>query len=271
MANDTEIPATVPATVPAAASASASATATHGAEPEDRGERTREVPSAAPAQAVAHGRKDYLRVVCLMNARYHSAREGFLDTVHRWLMFGVVLSGAGAVIPIYAEWTQASFILPLLAATFGTLDLVFDLSNRARSHSLMKRRYFELLADLEEDRKSLTEVDGCLNRYSAEEEPPFQIVLLLSWNAAEETVRGEEAEVYVMPLHRIVSQHLIRYQGTLYPIKKLEEAKKSQKSIFFFPILFMLIGLIIILIVPYAAYVRENLAEMLHILSLLLR
>jgi hypothetical protein len=35
-----------------------------------------------------------------MNARYHSAREGFLNGVHRWLMFGIIVIGAGSVVDI---------------------------------------------------------------------------------------------------------------------------------------------------------------------------
>jgi hypothetical protein len=37
------------------------------------------------------------RISCDMNARYHACREAYLDTLHRWLMFGIIALGAAAI------------------------------------------------------------------------------------------------------------------------------------------------------------------------------
>jgi hypothetical protein len=82
-------------------------------------------------------------VNCLMNAQYHASREAFLDGVHRWFMFGVIIASAGSIAATAKTFFSVNWIelvLAALAATIGTLDLVFDLSNRARTHALMKRR-----------------------------------------------------------------------------------------------------------------------------------
>jgi hypothetical protein len=70
-------------------------------------------------------------------------------------MFGIIIFGASSVIDFFPPWAKTTS--GALAAIFGALDLVFDLSNRARAHALMKRRYFELLADVTEGHKNVIE------------------------------------------------------------------------------------------------------------------
>ena len=55
------------------------------------------------------------RADCLMNARYHSAREAFLDTVHRWFMFAVIAFGAVAVVDLAPKKRMARRFAPLAA------------------------------------------------------------------------------------------------------------------------------------------------------------
>jgi hypothetical protein len=163
---------------------------------------------------------DDVRINCLMNARYHATREAFLDTVHRWLMFGVIAFGAGAVINVVpAEHDWLSKLLGACAAIFGALDLTFDLSNRARAHSLMKRRYFELLADLAEGKKTESEAQACCNRYSADEEPAYIALLMRSWNAAQEMLYGDDAQEFDIPAWDRFWQNVWRFSGKKYPVK----------------------------------------------------
>jgi len=167
------------AQAPAAASASPQTDAGQGA--------------SRPATSETSG-IDGFRCVCLMNARYHSTREAFLDTVHRWLMFGIIIFGASSIIDFLSPWAKVAS--GALTAVFGALDLVFDLSNRSRAHALMKRRYFELLADVTEGHKNVTEGYACMHRLSADEEPAYHALISASWNAAQEMVYGSEAEKY---------------------------------------------------------------------------
>lgn len=164
---------------------------------------------------------------CLMNARYHAAREAFLDSVHRWFMFGVVASGAGAVTGFAsflgeAEWLNAVF--GTLAAVLGALDLTFDLANRARMHALMKRRYFELMADLEEGQKSIAQVEVCVHRYAADEEPAYHALLTASWNAAQEMVYGDKEDQYNIPWFHRKFQNFFRFEGVEYAFKNPEKS-----------------------------------------------
>lgn len=152
-----------------------------------------------------------------MNARYHSAREAFLDAVHRWFMFGVIASGASAVAFVFRDNPGIYPWLSVAAALFGAADLTFDLSNRARSHALMKRRYFELIADMRDGLKSVEQADACTHRYSADEEPAYHALLMGSWNAAQEMVYGEKADRLKIPFHHRLFQNWWRFEGRTYP------------------------------------------------------
>src|SRR5208283_3295424 len=80
---------------PAAASASASAASTPARSASNEG-LSGDSSSGSTSSAL-----DGFRVDCLMNARYHSAREAFLDGVHRWLMFGIIFFGSAAVFDLF--------------------------------------------------------------------------------------------------------------------------------------------------------------------------
>ena len=171
-------------------------------------------PTSPAAASGALTMEDAVRIGCLTNARYHASREAFLDSVHRWFMFGVIALGAAAVVDLFSISLRGIFAAG--AATLGALDLTFDLSNRARLHSLMKRRYFELLADLSEGRTNLKEAESLLNRYSADEGPSYQALLTASRNAAQEMVRGDSALKYHVPRTHLWLKNIFRFGGEQY-------------------------------------------------------
>jgi hypothetical protein len=191
----------------ASASPAISSTPTFPTNEEDRSSRT-------PTAAI-----DALRIDLLMNARYHASREAFLDTVHRLLMFGVIVLGAAAIVDLFPDEHKKnlSSIFAACTVVLAALDLTFDLSNRARCHALMKRRYFELIADLLEGKREIEEVQGCMNRYCADEEPAYHALIAISWNAAQEMVYGEKSDAYeIPPVHRLL-KNLLRF-GRKYPV-----------------------------------------------------
>jgi hypothetical protein len=143
-----------------------------------------------------------VRLSCLTNAYYHGSREAFLDTVHRWLMFGVIACGAGSIAELLpsdpqSPWSWLRAGAAACAAAFGALDLAFDLSNRARVHAMMKRRYYELAGELREGKKlDARECRVCLDKYSAEEEPLYRALFLASWNRAQREIYGQQADQF---------------------------------------------------------------------------
>jgi hypothetical protein len=171
----------------------------------------------AGTETTATAVKDGLRCDLLMNARYHASREAFLDTVHRILMFLIIVLGAAAVTDlISASWVKGAFAA--CAAVFAAFDLTVDLSNRARTHALMKRRYFELLADLTAGSTNPAEIEAAMHRCSADEEPAFHALLALSWNAAQEMVYGDDAQTYVIPRRHRLLKNILRYGQAKYQL-----------------------------------------------------
>jgi hypothetical protein len=157
------------------------------------------------------------RISCDMNARYHACREAFLDTVHRWFMFGIIAFGAAAIVDVLPhgwEWLRGGFGAG--AAILGALDLTFDLSNRARMHALMKRRYFELLADVIEGRKNLEAMQAAINRFNADEEPAYHALLGSCWNAAQKMVYGQAAIELHVPRRHLLAKNWMRFASSNY-------------------------------------------------------
>ena len=157
------------------------------------------------------------RISCEMNARYHACREAHLDTTHRWFMFGIIVFGAAAfvdVLPHDADWIKG--VLSAGAAILGALDLTFDLSNRARTHALMRRRYLDLLADVIEGKRGLQEMQATINRFNADEEPAFHALIGTCWNAAQKMVYGDAAMALKIPRHHLLFKNIFRYNSSEY-------------------------------------------------------
>jgi hypothetical protein len=198
------------APTPAAAS---TATPAPAAEAAEAGSRAADQGGSAgqysPGPATAATPVDGARISCLTNAQYHSGREAFLDTVHRWFMFTVIALGTGALIDLLPKehivpGTVLSIglkeIFAASAAIIAALDLTFDLSNRARMHAMQKRRYFELLAQLNAGEKTPDQVRVCIDQYSADEEPQYRVMIFACWNAAQLTIYGDKAHRFDIPM-----------------------------------------------------------------------
>jgi hypothetical protein len=150
-----------------------------------------------------------ITISCLTNTYYHACREVFLDTVHRWFMFLVSALGTGALtdlLPKLVSYISVRYgtgmavdadlvkeVCAAGAAILAALDLTFDLSNRARAHAMMRRRYFELLAKVRAEKMDPAEAAVCLDEFSADEEPPYHVLHLVSWNEAQRSVYGKVA------------------------------------------------------------------------------
>jgi hypothetical protein len=209
--------ATTPA-VPIAAAPGADAFASDALSGQGRGEEGLDHSSGA-ASAEGSALVDGLKCDLLMNARYHASREAFLDSIHRALMFLIIVLGAAAITDLF-NWPWVKGVFAACAVLFAALDLTADLSNRARCHALMKRRYFELLADLTGHHRKPIQILEHMHRFSADEEPAFHALLAVSWNAAQEMVYGDYADKYVIPRWHRLLKNIRRYAEVTYPTTK---------------------------------------------------
>lgn len=160
------------------------------------------------------------RVDCLMNGKYHAAREAYLNLVHRWIMFFVILVGTGTVLDALSNEPVTKGWLGVLSAALGSIDLVFDLSNRACAHAQLKRDYYDLLADVIEGSTTIEKANAKIMRISSNEEPPFTALIALSWNEAQEIVYGDDAYAYTMPRFHQWFKNMMMFTGRKYRLTK---------------------------------------------------
>lgn len=209
-----------------AGAGAASRPAAAEARPAGEGDQERRRPQihagSLPGPAASQEAIEACTVSCLTNAQYHACREAFLDTLHRWFMFFVIALGGAAITDILPQLTGADAklttdILVASGAILAALDLTFDLSNRARAHAMMRRRYFELLADLRDQHKTPQHVRVCIERFSADEEPQFRVLFLACWNAAQEAVYGEKRHRYEIGFFADFFKNCFRRPGAEFP------------------------------------------------------
>jgi len=87
----------------------------------------------------------------LRNAIYHTSRRRFFELLSRLLSFLVVISGTAAVANLHAIEPRFA---AAAAATIGALQLVFDFNGRARTHEILQRKYYDLIAENRRDSES---------------------------------------------------------------------------------------------------------------------
>lgn len=183
-----------------AAAPAPSSTAARG-----RGKGGSTVSDAEAAPAV-----NQIRYPCLMNMDYHAAREAWLDQVHRWLMFGVIIAGASALVdlvPGLRIWG------PAFALVAGALDLTFDLSNRARTHANFKRRYADILASASRPGADLVALQCKLDEICGEETPPYNALLAKCAEKAQQATYGAVTDPCRPGFWRSLLANILRFDG----------------------------------------------------------
>ncbi len=102
--------------------------------------------------------------------RYHQRRRGFYDGLHRFSMFAIILLGGGAVI-------DKPQIFGTLASAFAAVNLVWNVSHRARDHEMLFRRFSDLAIEIRTSAHDATEAnfaDWTERRLAIEsDEPPI--------------------------------------------------------------------------------------------------
>ena len=103
--------------------------------------------------------------------RYHQRRRGFYDSFHKAVMFLIVVLGSAA----FAEVIVEAPYLAAAAAVLAAIHLVWGLSNRARDHEILFRRFSDLAIKIRsEEATSESYASWKKERISIEtDEPPI--------------------------------------------------------------------------------------------------
>jgi hypothetical protein len=172
------------------ASTSAQAAATAFASKADAGHAT----TATGAEAALTPREDFV-IECLRNARYHEDRERFFARIHRIAMFVTVASGTATFAWLKtAPWTAPWFLSLITLA--GLLDLVFDVSGKARLHASLRRRIYDILAQTEDSDRKLENLREQAVKVYADEPPSMHAANMIAFNGAMESMHRPHRYLY---------------------------------------------------------------------------
>lgn len=147
----------------------------------------------------------------LRNAQLHTMRQRWFDSLHRWLMFLIVISGtAGIAAPAANLMGPVAF--SAATALLATLDLVLDLRTKGRLHDDLRRRYYLLLAEIKavpnSDAVQAAAWEAQIFRLTAEEPDLYRAVDCMAYNATMRTLGRDPRNMLVIPWWRRLFAHL---------------------------------------------------------------
>jgi hypothetical protein len=162
----------------------------------------------AGAETTITARDEFL-IDCLRNARYHEDRERFFARIHKIAMFIVVVSGTATF-----AWVRAAPYFAGVITLAGLMDLVFDVSGKARLHASLRRRIFDILAQSEDSTRSVESLREQAVRVYADEPPCMQAVNHIAYNGAMEFLHRPRAYHYKIEWYHRFLRHVWPFAST---------------------------------------------------------
>lgn len=148
----------------------------------------------------------------LLNSRYHADREAFFDAWDRYITFGLLLTGGAAFLKIFGDAAQTTGAAVL--TIFALARIVFEIGKKARLHSDLRRRYFEVSAQLEEGNTSPQEANAEMMRISGKEPPIYCAVHALAENWATTAIYSDEKKIPCrVGWFASVTRHWLRHES----------------------------------------------------------
>jgi hypothetical protein len=153
---------------------------------------------------------------CIRNANYHEDFERFYAGWHKRLMFLVVFLGTTALgisIVSDSKWALAA---TFVATISGLIDLLWDVDGKARLHSSLRRRSYDLLARIEagEDTKRI-KVE--FMHLVADEPPPMHAANAIAFNAAVDALGRPPDQKYVLTIWQRAVRHWYPFEANAFP------------------------------------------------------
>lgn len=137
------------------------------------------------------------------NAQYHTARRRTLERWSRWLSALTIILGTAVVAEAAGSFGMRVDWLGLATAIAGTFQLVFDFAGRARTHELLQRRYYDLIAAIRRkpmaNETEIADWNGVITLIYGDEPPVEPVGNALAYNAASNTLGAEAGELLVVP------------------------------------------------------------------------
>lgn len=143
-----------------------------------------------PSGGKATGGLKALRFELLRSAQYHDICQHRAALRHRALTFANVLLGSGAIAGFGAQMPLVGQMAGVAVAVISCAQLVWDFGGVAHSHAGLRRRFYDLLADLDEGAEPVT-VQARQVRIFADEQPVDEAVNRIADRRAGQSIYGD--------------------------------------------------------------------------------
>ena len=153
---------------------------------------------------------------CVRNAAYHADWERFYGRWHKILMFFVVAFGTAAIGSTATTDNWLATAGTAVAVFAGLVDILWDVDGRARLHSDLRRRSFDLLARLEGG-EDVQRIEVEFVRLVAEEPPPMHAVNALAFNSAVDALGRPPGQKYVLTPSQRRMRHWREFRPNQFP------------------------------------------------------
>ncbi|MDN5568186.1 MAG: hypothetical protein L0G27_05475 [Paracoccus sp. (in: a-proteobacteria)] len=143
-----------------------------------------------PGDQAAKALKE-LKFELLRSALYHDICQQRAERRHRGLTFANVLLGSGAIAGFGAQLPLLGQLAGVAVAAIAGLQLVWDFGGAAHCHAGLRRRFYDLLADLDEGAVPVV-VQARQTRIFADEPPVDEAVNKIADQRAGLSIFGDE-------------------------------------------------------------------------------
>ena len=172
--------------------------------------------------------KHDIRFAALRNAHYHLSRQAWFDRWNRLFNVLIIASGTALAWQISQQNEAVGVVVAISTTVIGSLQLVLDLGGQARNHEFLKRRYFEVLAEIEKlenpSQVDKSRLKAQLLSLSAEEPPTYWALDAIAYNQIVHSMYGVEGKEHrcLVSWWQLRTRHILYYAGVNFtdPEKK---------------------------------------------------
>lgn len=119
---------------------------------------------------------------CLIGTDYHNARRSFLNNVHRFTMFIVIIMGTSAAVTLGID---QSIWFSLATVFFAAFELVYNPSSKTRDHDFLYQRFTLLLGEIKSNPQTTKNVNIWqkeMHQIWASEPPMYETLQMIAHN-----------------------------------------------------------------------------------------
>ena len=163
---------------------------------------------------------------CDRSSRYHTHRRTFFDWCHRWMMVAVLVSGSGAVAILSGAFgseikdSVVSIIIMLIPATVGAISVVWNLTDKARDHEILARRFYQIAKSINVEKATPEQTEYWrIEILSASQEEPavFYALHAECYNAATRALGYGDDWLRNIPRWRYYLRNWVRFSAADFP------------------------------------------------------